>query len=98
MYEVDPDTGPLRRSPTTIPRPAQRPVQEDITDSNTFYGEDPLMTGCAESIEATTVRKRRLCFTGFIVRMPDDRLPRSMLWCGERMGVRSSRGDNNMTD
>ncbi|CAB1103333.1 unnamed protein product [Ectocarpus sp. CCAP 1310/34] len=34
--------------------------------------------GCEETIEAT-VRKRRLCFAGFVMRMEDSRLPKRML-------------------
>ncbi|CAB1118767.1 unnamed protein product [Ectocarpus sp. CCAP 1310/34] len=37
-----------------------------------------LMAGCEETIEAT-VRKRRLCFAGFVMRMKDSRLPKRML-------------------
>lgn len=34
-----------------------------------------LRTGCEETIKAT-VRKRRLCFAGFFMRMEDNRLPK----------------------
>ena len=37
-----------------------------------------LRTGCEETIEAT-VRKRRLCFAGSVMRMEDNRLPKRVL-------------------
>eukprot|EP00752_Nemacystus_decipiens_P006062 g5471.t1 len=39
---------------------------------------ETLRTGCEETIEAT-VRKRRLCFAGFVMRMDDDRLFKRVL-------------------
>ena len=48
------------------------------TDRPLSYAETLLRTGCEETIEAT-VRKRRLCFAGFVMRMEDDRLPKRVL-------------------
>eukprot|EP00752_Nemacystus_decipiens_P015067 g13423.t1 len=48
------------------------------TDRPLSYAETLLRTGCEETIEAT-VRKRRLCFAGFVMRMDDDRLPKRVL-------------------
>eukprot|EP00752_Nemacystus_decipiens_P018359 g16470.t1 len=48
------------------------------TDRPLSYAEALLRTGCEETIEAT-VRKRRLCFAGFVMRMEDHRLPKRVL-------------------
>eukprot|EP00752_Nemacystus_decipiens_P018192 g16322.t1 len=48
------------------------------TDRPLSYAETLLRTGCEETIEAT-VRKRRLCFAGFVMRMDDDRLHKRVL-------------------
>eukprot|EP00752_Nemacystus_decipiens_P007608 g6799.t1 len=48
------------------------------TDRPLSYAETLLRTGCEETIEAT-VRKRRLCFAGFVKRMDDDGLPKRVL-------------------
>eukprot|EP00752_Nemacystus_decipiens_P015574 g13897.t1 len=48
------------------------------TDRPLSYAEVLLRTGCEETIEAT-VRKRRLCFAGFVMRMEDHRLPKRVL-------------------
>lgn len=42
------------------------------------YAETLLRTGCEDTIEAA-VRKRRLCFTGFVMRVEDDRPPKLVL-------------------
>ena len=48
------------------------------TDRPLSYAETLLQTGCGETIEAT-IRKRRLCFAGFVMRMKEDRLPKRVL-------------------
>eukprot|EP00752_Nemacystus_decipiens_P014381 g12791.t1 len=48
------------------------------TDRPQSYAETLLRTVCEEAIDAT-VRKRRLCFAGFVMRMNDDRLPKRAL-------------------
>ena len=48
------------------------------TDRPLSYAEALTRAGCEECIEAT-VRRRRLCFAGFVVRMTDDRLPKFAL-------------------
>ncbi|CAB1118815.1 unnamed protein product [Ectocarpus sp. CCAP 1310/34] len=42
------------------------------------YARALMQAGCEETIKAT-VRKRRLCFAGFVMRMEDNRLPKCML-------------------
>ncbi|CAB1098510.1 unnamed protein product [Ectocarpus sp. CCAP 1310/34] len=49
-----------------------------------------IQAGCEETIEAT-MRKRRLCFAGFVLRMEDNRLPKRML-LGAMAGVLGCRG------
>ena len=61
------------------------------TDRNMSYAEALLRAGCAESIEAT-VRKRRLCFAGFVVRMGDNRLPKQVMLGEMEGGVRYRGG------
>ena len=58
--------------------------KREKTDRPLSYAEALLRTGCDESIEAT-VRKRRLCFAGFVMRMGDDRLPK-LVMLGEMEG------------
>ena len=48
------------------------------TDRPLSYAETLLRTGCDETVEAT-VRKRRLCFACFVMRMKDSRLPKRVL-------------------
>eukprot|EP00752_Nemacystus_decipiens_P016746 g14984.t1 len=50
------------------------------TDRPLSYAETFVRTGCEETIEVTAVRKRRLCFAGFVMRMDDDRLPTRVLF------------------
>ncbi len=52
-----------------------------ITDRPLSYAEALVRTGCVETIEAT-VRRRRLLFAGFIIRMWDERLPKLVLLLG----------------
>ena len=46
------------------------------TDRPVSFAEIALRTACKDNIEAT-VRKRRLCFPGFVMGMQDDRLSHS---------------------
>lgn len=48
------------------------------TDRPLSYAETLRRTDCEETIEAT-VRKRRLCFAGFLMRMEEGRLPKRVL-------------------
>ncbi|CAB1099135.1 unnamed protein product [Ectocarpus sp. CCAP 1310/34] len=48
------------------------------SDRPLSYAQTLIQTGCEETIEAT-MRKRRLCFAGFVMRMEDNRLPKRML-------------------
>ncbi|CAB1116823.1 unnamed protein product [Ectocarpus sp. CCAP 1310/34] len=48
------------------------------SDRPLSYAQALIQAGCEETIEAT-VRKRRLCFAGFVMRMEDNRLPKRML-------------------
>ncbi|CAB1118404.1 unnamed protein product [Ectocarpus sp. CCAP 1310/34] len=48
------------------------------SDRPLSYAHALIQAGCEETIEAT-VRKRRLCFAGFVMRMEDSRLPKRML-------------------
>ncbi|CAB1105143.1 unnamed protein product [Ectocarpus sp. CCAP 1310/34] len=48
------------------------------SDRPLSYAQALIQAGCEETIEAT-VRKRRLCFAGFVMRMEDSRLPKRML-------------------
>ncbi|CAB1120849.1 unnamed protein product [Ectocarpus sp. CCAP 1310/34] len=48
------------------------------SDRPLSYAQALIQAGCEETIEAT-VRKRRLCFAGFVMRMKDSRLPKRML-------------------
>ncbi|CAB1115474.1 unnamed protein product [Ectocarpus sp. CCAP 1310/34] len=48
------------------------------SDRPLSYAQALIQAGCKETIEAT-VRKRRLCFAGFVMRMEDSRLPKRML-------------------
>ena len=48
------------------------------TDRPLSYAETLLQTGCEETIDAT-VRERRLCLAGFVMRMEDNRLPKRVL-------------------
>ncbi|CAB1115349.1 unnamed protein product [Ectocarpus sp. CCAP 1310/34] len=53
-------------------------VDFEDSDHNLVLMTALIQAGCEETIEAT-VRKRRLCFAGFVMRMEDDRLPKRML-------------------
>ncbi|CAB1118701.1 unnamed protein product [Ectocarpus sp. CCAP 1310/34] len=48
------------------------------SDRPLSYAQALIQAGCEETIEAT-VRKRRLCFAGFVMRMEDSRRPKRML-------------------
>ncbi|CAB1115072.1 unnamed protein product [Ectocarpus sp. CCAP 1310/34] len=48
------------------------------SDRPLSYAQALIQAGCEETIEAT-VRKRRLCFAGFVMRMEDNRLPKGIL-------------------
>ncbi|CAB1102284.1 unnamed protein product [Ectocarpus sp. CCAP 1310/34] len=60
------------------------------SDRPLSYAQALIQAGCEETIEAT-VRKRRLCFTGFVMRMEDNRLPKRML-LGAMAGGTGYRG------
>ncbi|CAN0240606.1 unnamed protein product, partial [Pylaiella littoralis] len=58
--------------------------KRERTDRPLSYAKALITAGCNESVEAT-VRKRRLCFAGFVARMRDERLPKIAL-LGELQG------------
>ncbi|CAB1113710.1 unnamed protein product [Ectocarpus sp. CCAP 1310/34] len=60
------------------------------SDRPLSYAQALIQAGCEETIEAT-VRKRRLCFAGFVMRMEDNRLPKRML-LGAMAGGTGYRG------
>ncbi|CAM9382110.1 unnamed protein product [Pylaiella littoralis] len=58
--------------------------KRERTDRPLSYAKALITAGCNESVEAT-LRKRRLCFAGFVARMRDERLPKIAL-LGELQG------------
>ena len=65
--------------------------KRERTDRPMSYAEALTKAGCDECIEAT-VRKRRLCFAGFVARMRDTRLPKTALLGEFEGGARYSGG------
>ncbi|CAB1097697.1 unnamed protein product [Ectocarpus sp. CCAP 1310/34] len=64
------------------------------SDRPLSYAQALIQAGCEETIEAT-VRKRRLCFAGFVMRMEDNRLPKRMLLGAMGGGVGSRGGQES---
>ncbi|CAM9298222.1 unnamed protein product [Pylaiella littoralis] len=65
--------------------------KRERTDRPMSYAVALINTGCDECIEAT-MRKRRLCFAGFVARTRDERLPKIALLGELEGGARYSRG------
>ena len=61
-----------------------------------FCAEALAKAGCDECVEAI-MRKRRLCFAGFVARMGDDRLPKTVLFEELVGGAGYSGGQDSRT-
>ena len=82
----------LRRaapSPPQLPDPLHRITKAQSHRLPISYLNTLVKTG-SESIEAT-LRKRRILFAGFVVRMEDTRLPKRVMF-GELVGGAGSAG------